>query len=87
MPYDPDRLAELMLLAADRLHTDPSYGATKLNKALFFSDFLHYKRHGDLISAAVYQRLPRAPGPEPQDAHAAASRVAASASSRVNAPA
>ena len=63
MPYDPDKLAELMLLAADGLHTDPSYGATRLNKALFFSDFLHYKRHGDPISAAVYQRLPRAPAP------------------------
>ncbi|MEA2535385.1 MAG: hypothetical protein QOJ93_3196, partial [Actinomycetota bacterium] len=27
------RLPELMLLMADRLRSDPTYGATKLNKA------------------------------------------------------
>ena len=31
------RLDELMLLVAERLRSDPSYGATKLNKALFFA--------------------------------------------------
>jgi len=63
VPYDPDKLAELMLLAAEGLQTDPTYGATKLNKALFFGDFLHHKRHGRPISGAAYQRLPRAPAP------------------------
>ena len=60
VPYDPDKLAELMLLAAEGLQTDPTYGATKLNKALFFGDFLHHKRHGRPISGAAYLRLPRA---------------------------
>ncbi|HKN50653.1 MAG TPA: hypothetical protein VJ010_10550, partial [Actinomycetota bacterium] len=32
------RLDELMLLVAEHLRSDPSYGATKLNKALFFAD-------------------------------------------------
>jgi hypothetical protein len=57
------RLPELILLMADRLRSDPTYGATKLNKALFFADHLHYKRHGSPISGAVYERLPRAPAP------------------------
>lgn len=57
------RLDELMLLMAERLRSDPSYGATKLNKALFFADHLHYKRHGAAISGAAYERLPRAPAP------------------------
>ena len=57
------RLAELMLLMAERLRSDPSYGATKLNKALFFADHLHYKRHGAAISGAAYERLRRAPAP------------------------
>src|SRR5437879_8568081 len=52
-----------MLLMAERLRSDPSYGATKLNKALFFADHLHYKRHGAAISGAAYERLPRAPAP------------------------
>jgi len=57
------RLPELMLLMADRLRSDPTYGATKLNKALFFADHLHYKRHGAPVSGATYERLPRAPAP------------------------
>src|SRR5437879_497740 len=52
-----------MLLVAEHLRSDPSYGATKLNKALFFADHLHYKRHGAAISGAAYERLPRAPAP------------------------
>src|SRR5437879_8422257 len=52
-----------MLLMAEHLRSDPSYGATKLNKALFFADHLHYKRHGAAISGAAYERLPRAPAP------------------------
>jgi hypothetical protein len=48
---------------ADRLRSDPTYGATKLNKALFFADHLHFKRHGAPISGATYERLPRAPAP------------------------
>jgi hypothetical protein len=57
------RLDELLLLMAERLRSDPSYGATKLNKALFFADHLHYKRYGAAISGAAYERLPRAPAP------------------------
>ncbi|HWD09194.1 MAG TPA: type II toxin-antitoxin system antitoxin SocA domain-containing protein [Actinomycetota bacterium] len=56
-------IAELVLLAAGDLSASPGYGATKLNKALFFSDLLHYKRHGTPISGAVYDRLPRGPAP------------------------
>ena len=64
MSTDPaPRLDELLLLMAERLRSDPSYGATKLNKALFFADHLHYKRHGAAISGAAYERLPRAPAP------------------------
>jgi Antitoxin SocA-like, Panacea domain len=58
-----DRLPELILLMAERLRPDPTYGATKLNKALFFADHLHYKRHDAAISGAAYERLPRAPAP------------------------
>jgi len=61
--YDPDKLAELILLTAGHLNRDPTYGSTKLNKALFLAEFLHYKRHGNPISGATYERLPRAPAP------------------------
>jgi hypothetical protein len=56
------RLPELMLLMAEHLQSDPTYGATKLNEALFFADHLHYKRHGASISGATYERLPLGTG-------------------------
>ena len=63
MSAEPDRLCELALLVAELCVDDPTYGATRLNKALFLSDHLHYKRHAAAISGAAYQRLPRAPAP------------------------
>jgi len=63
MASEHRRLADLMLAVAGRLQDDPTYGTTKLNKALFLCDHLHYKRLGSAISGAVYERLPRAPGP------------------------
>lgn len=63
MTAEPERLCELALLVAELCGDDPTYGATRLNKALFLSDHLHYKRHGAAISGATYERLPRAPAP------------------------
>lgn len=56
-------LAELVLLVAGALAGEAGYGATKLNKALFFCDHLHYKRHGAPITGAPYHRLVRGPAP------------------------
>lgn len=57
------RLGELALLIAGQLADDPGFGATRLNKALFLTDFLHYKRLGTSVSGAAYERLSRAPAP------------------------
>lgn len=59
--YNEDRLRELMLYVADESRDDPKFGATKLNKILFFSDFLAYAELGAPITGAVYQRLPNGP--------------------------
>jgi hypothetical protein len=56
-------LTELVLLASGELAADPTYGATKLNKALFLADMLHYRRYGEPVTGATYERLPRAPAP------------------------
>lgn len=37
---------------------------TKLNKLLFYADFLHFKVHNVSISGATYKRLPYGPVPE-----------------------
>jgi hypothetical protein len=61
--FDADKLRELMVYVAERSMEDPSFGATKLNKILFFSDFYAYGKYGKPITGATYQRLERGPAP------------------------
>lgn len=61
----PDkRLAELMLYVADKCSQDAKFGATKLNKILFFCDFLSFQEHGEPITGSQYMRLERGPVPK-----------------------
>jgi hypothetical protein len=61
--YDEDKFIELILYVASRLAGDSSYGSVKLNKALFFSDFLHYASYGSAISGVEYVKHPLGPAP------------------------
>ena len=58
-----DRLRELILYIAERCEDDPTFGATKLNKILWFSDFIAYLYHAKPITGVEYQRLPNGPAP------------------------
>jgi hypothetical protein len=61
---DPDqRLTEMILYVSDKCSTDPTFGATKLNKILFFADFHAYHRRGHSITGSEYMRLGRGPAP------------------------
>ena len=60
---DVDKLQELILYIADKSADDPNFGATKLNKLLFFSDFLCYAQFGEPMTGARYQKLERGPAP------------------------
>ena len=60
----PDsKFKELMLYIAKRSFDDPFYGATKLNKILFFSDFLAFKKFGKSITGQTYRKLDFGPAP------------------------
>lgn len=61
--YDEEKLKELIVYISEKSEDDPSFGDTKLNKILFFSDFLSYGAHGRPITGAVYQKLPYGPAP------------------------
>lgn len=61
--YDKNKFRELLLYVAERSENDPLFGATKLNKILFFSDFLFYGDTGKSITGATYQRLDHGPAP------------------------
>src|SRR5437660_10500981 len=57
------RLRELILYIADRSKDDPKFGATKLNKILYFSDFVSFREYGEPITGAMYMRLENGPAP------------------------
>ena len=63
MPYNEQKFKELVLHVARKSEYDPSFGAVKINKVLFLSDFLAYALHGDAITGAEYIRLERGPAP------------------------
>lgn len=61
--FDVQKFKELILHIAKKCEGDRFYGATKLNKILFYSDFLAYKLFGKPITGADYFALPRGPAP------------------------
>ncbi|MBA2666486.1 MAG: SocA family protein [Trueperaceae bacterium] len=61
------KLAELIVYVANRSEVDVHFGATKLNKILFYSDFTAYERLGRSISGYEYIRLNFGPCPRGAD--------------------
>ncbi len=57
------KLKELILYLSLLSESDEYFGATKLNKLLFFSDFLAYLNFGEAITGQEYQKLPQGPAP------------------------
>jgi len=57
------KLRELILYIAAKSESDPNFGATKLNKILFYSDFLAYRALGQSITGQRYQKLEFGPAP------------------------
>lgn len=51
------KLCELVLHIARQSEEDVFFGAVKLNKLLFFADFLAYRAYGQPITGAEYQKL------------------------------
>ena len=56
-------LGELILYVSDKCAGDDMFGATKLNKILWWSDFIAYEKYGRPITGAEYMRLGRGPAP------------------------
>lgn len=57
------RLRELILYIADKCATDPTFGATKLNKILFWADFRSFARFGQPVTGEKYKCLELGPAP------------------------
>lgn len=57
------RLRELMLFVADRCAEDTNFGVTKLNKILYYCDFLAFAKLSTPITGISYNKLPYGPVP------------------------
>lgn len=62
--YNSAKLAELIVYIASRCEQMERFGSVKLNKILFWADFLAHESRGKPITGAVYQRLPNGPAPQ-----------------------
>ncbi len=60
---DDKKLKEMMLYVAKQSEGDETFGRTKLNKILFYADFLAYAQTGNAISGHRYQKLDKGPAP------------------------
>src|SRR5690242_6208170 len=60
---DEKKLAELILYISQKCATDPKFGAVKLNKILYLSDFIAFGNWGEPITAVEYQHLRMGPAP------------------------
>ncbi len=63
--FNRNKFKELIVYIAGRCEKHPAFGATKLNKILFYSDFIAYKDLGHPITGVEYFALERGPAPKP----------------------
>jgi hypothetical protein len=62
--FDADKFKELIVYVAERCDDDPSFGAVKLNKILYYADFDAYRVLGEPISGATYRKFSEGPAPK-----------------------
>lgn len=60
---DEQKMRELILYVVERCRADKKLGSTKLNKILFYADFLAYLNLGESITGFTYKALPQGPVP------------------------
>ena len=65
--HRPFSFEKLAAMAAYIAHRGKNVYKTKLNKLLFYADFIHYRLNGHSISGARYVHLPYGPVPERYD--------------------
>ena len=61
--HGKEKLRELVCYISEKCSTDRTFGKTKLNKILYFSDFIHFAYYGTPITGTPYVRLPHGPVP------------------------
>ena len=62
-PPDSSKMKELILHVAEMSRSDEQFGSVKLNKILFYADFISYLKRGKSISGQEYFALDEGPAP------------------------
>ena len=62
--FNSEKFRALMLYIADQSRDDRWFGAVKLNKILYYCDFLSFARHMEPITGASYLKMKAGPVPE-----------------------
>ena len=60
---DSEKFRELIVYVAAQSANDPTFGAIKLNKVLYYSDFAAYRQLGQPITGATYGKFIEGPAP------------------------
>lgn len=58
-----DKLRELVLYIAGQCENDETFGAVKLNKILFYADFISFAEYGEPITGVRYKKYSLGPVP------------------------
>lgn len=61
--FERPKFHNLMLYLAHMSREDPHFGAVKLNKMMYYADFIAFFRLGKPITGAKYQKLSEGPAP------------------------
>lgn len=61
--FDAARFKELIVYITDMCRDDATFGSVKLNKILYFADFMAYRVLGQPITGARYFKLAEGPAP------------------------
>ncbi len=61
--FDPEKFRELLVYIARKSEDDPTFGAVKLNKVLYYADFGAFRQFGKPITGATYRKLIEGPAP------------------------
>ena len=59
--FKPEKFRELVVYICKKSEGDPTFGAIKLNKVLYYADFAAYRVLGKPITGAQYQKLREGP--------------------------
>lgn len=63
VPRGAQRFRELIVYISRKCESDPHFGAVKLNKILYYSDFRAFERFGLPLTGMRYFRLEQGPAP------------------------